>query len=89
MLIKDCAESPQNGLIIFGDNQGSIALVINRINHSNSKHIDIKFHFICEKYSKGLIEPKYVPSNDNIADLMRKPATKAKFDKFKQLLFGR
>ena len=89
MLVKDCAESLQNGLTIFGDNQGSIALVKNPINHSKSKHIDIKFHFIREKYSKGLIELQYVPSNDNIADLMTKPATKAKLDKFKQLLFGR
>ena len=30
----------------------------------------------------------YVPSADNVADLMTKPATKIKLSKFRKLLFG-
>ena len=73
---------------IFGDNQGSIALVKNPVNHEKTKHIDIKHHFVREKFSEGIIDIMYIPTSDNIADLMTKPATKVKLTKFHQQLFG-
>ena len=73
---------------IFGDNQGSIALVKNPVNHEKTKHIDIKHHFVREKFSQGIIDIMYIPTNDNIADLTTKPATKVKLTKFHQQLFG-
>ena len=73
---------------IFGDNQGSISLVKNPVNHEKTKHIDIKHHFVHEKFSEGIIDVLYIPTGENIADLMTKPATKVKLDKFHQQLFG-
>ena len=88
MLVKDFGLESSEPVSIYGDNQGAIALVKNPVNHNKSKHIDIKFHFIREKYSKRIIELIYVPSSDNIADIMTKPATKVKLGKFQNVLFG-
>ena len=74
--------------MIHGDNQGSLELAQNPINHQKSKHIDIKHHFIREKCAGGEIELKYIPTAENIADLMTKAATKHKLDVFHQNLFG-
>ena len=60
----------------------------NPVNHEKTKHIDIKHHFVREKFSEGIIDVMYIPTGDNVADLMTKPATKVKLDKFHQQLFG-
>ena len=88
MLVKDFGLESSQPVSIYGDNQGAIALVKNPVTHNKSKHIDIKFHFIREKYSKRIIELTYIPSSDNLADLMTKPATKVKLMKFQKVLFG-
>ena len=55
----------------------------NPVSHNRSKHIDIKYRFIRKKYSKGLIELVYVPSGNNIADIMTKRASKVKLNLFR------
>ena len=70
------------------DNQGAIALVKNCIVHNRSKHIDIKYHFIRDKFVNGFIDMVYVPSESNVADLMTKPPTKHKLEVFRTMLFG-
>ena len=88
-LAKEFGIDSQSPTRIFGDNQGSISLVKNPVNHEKSKHIDIKHHFIREKFVNGVIDVVYIPTDDNIADLMTKPATKMKLDRFSTLMFGR
>ena len=75
-------------VVIKGDNQGSIALVKNNIVQNRSKHIDIKYHFIRSNYVNGLIDIMYTPTESNVADVMTKPMTKQKLDRFKSQLFG-
>ena len=88
MLTKDFGLITTNPIRIHGDNQGSLSLVKNPVNHQKSKHIDIKYHFIREKQANGDIEVLYVKSADNVADLLTKPANKLKLDQFHQDLFG-
>ena len=49
-------------LTIMCDNQGAIALVRDNKLHSHTKHIDLRYHFICEVVNEGKIELKYIPS---------------------------
>ena len=53
MLTREFNSEFNKAVRMFGDNQGSIALVKNPINHNRFKHIDIKFHFIREDYITG------------------------------------
>ena len=39
----------------------------------NSKHIDIRLHFIRERVANGEIKVVYVPSEDQHADFLTKP----------------
>ena len=73
---------------IYEDNQGSISLVKNPMNHEKTKHIDIKNHFFREKFSESVIDVTYIPTSDNLANLMTKPATKVKLNQFHHKLFG-
>ena len=73
---------------IHGDNQGAIALVKNPIISNRSKHIDIKHHFIREKFNTNFINLCYVNTDDNVADIFTKPVTKHKLNHFRKMLFG-
>ena len=78
----------QTSIVIQIDNQGAMALSKNPIVQNRSKHIDIRYHFIREKVQNGFISLKYVPSECNVADLMTKPYSKIKLQRFKGMLFG-
>ena len=73
---------------ILEDNQGAIALSKNPVNRQRCKHIDIKYHFLREVLVSGKIDIVYCQSEHMIADVLTKPATKAKLDRFKPFLFG-
>ena len=64
------------------DNQGAIALAKNPVQHQRSKHIDIKYHFVRLEIQRGCIQLEYVQSEDNVADIFTKPASKARLGKF-------
>ncbi|GJT95525.1 hypothetical protein Tco_1091043 [Tanacetum coccineum] len=41
---------------MYCDNKSAIALCCNNVQHSRSKHIDIRFHFIKEHVENGVIK---------------------------------
>ena len=86
-MIKDIGEI-SDPLLIFEDNQGKIAFSKNSVNHQRSKHFDIRYHFIRSAQNAGKIIIKYCPFADMAADLMTKPVTKFKLQKFRNYIFG-
>ena len=70
------------------DNQGAINLAKNPVNHQRSKHIDIKYHFIRSEIQNGNVKLQYVRTDNNVADIFTKPATRVKLEKFKNFIFG-
>ena len=75
-------------VLIFEDNQGTIALSHNPVGRQRSKHIDIRYHFIRQVLSEGEVILQYCPTSDMVADAMTKPATKVKLDRFRAYIFG-
>nr|GEW96789.1 retrovirus-related Pol polyprotein from transposon TNT 1-94 [Tanacetum cinerariifolium] len=49
-----------NKVPMYYDNKSAIALCYNNVQHSRSKHIDIRFHFIKEKIENGVLEHYFV-----------------------------
>nr|GEV83748.1 hypothetical protein [Tanacetum cinerariifolium] len=45
-----------NYILLYCDNKSSIALCCNNVQHSWSKHIDIRHHFIREQVENGVVE---------------------------------
>jgi hypothetical protein len=56
------------------DNNGAISLTSNNTNHSHSKHIDIKFHFIRSHVENSEFKPSYVKTANNTTDIFTKPS---------------
>nr|GEX01465.1 copia protein [Tanacetum cinerariifolium] len=69
-----------NDIPIMCDNKGAIDLSKNLIQHSRTKHIEIRHHFLCDNVQKGNISIEKVASEDNIADIFTKPLKREVFD---------
>nr|GFC55641.1 hypothetical protein [Tanacetum cinerariifolium] len=61
-----------NKIPMYCDNKSAIALCCNIVQHSRSKHIDIRYHFIKEQVENGVIELYFVNTEYQLADLFTK-----------------
>jgi len=58
---------------IMCDNTSAINIAKNPIQHSRTKHIDVRHDFIRDHVQKGDIELKFVATCDQLADIFTKP----------------
>ena len=63
---------------IFCDNEGAVALTKEPRDHSRSRHIDRKYHFIRHKIEEGHLVVKRVSSEENPADPFTKGLSRVK-----------
>lgn len=64
------------------NNQPSIALAKNTVLHNPSKHINIKYHFLCECVDEGLVL-KFVETIRQLVDILTKPLGRLWFSELK------
>ena len=57
---------------IRSDNLGAITLSHDVLYHARTKHINIVYHFICERVASNQVALTYVRSKENLADPMTK-----------------
>ncbi|GJR13031.1 retrovirus-related pol polyprotein from transposon TNT 1-94 [Tanacetum coccineum] len=73
-----------NKIPMYCDNKSDIALCCNNVQHSRSKHIDIRFHFIKEHVENGVIELYFVNTEYQLADIFTKALGRKKEFNFDQ-----
>ncbi|CAB1113034.1 unnamed protein product [Ectocarpus sp. CCAP 1310/34] len=73
---------------IFEDNQGAIQLAQNPISNSNSKHIDVRHHFLRELIERKEISAIHVPSPYQRADFLTKSLSKDAFESHREFVMN-
>jgi hypothetical protein len=63
------------------DNESVIRMADNPVEHSRTKHIDIRYHFLKDHQQRGDIEIAYVNTNIQLADIFTKPLDEKTFSK--------
>ena len=71
--LVDKSEMP---ICIMCDNKAAIAISKNPVLHKRSKHINIHFHIVRRECAKGHTVMVYIPTKENIADMLTKALTK-------------
>ncbi|GJY02395.1 retrovirus-related pol polyprotein from transposon TNT 1-94 [Tanacetum coccineum] len=69
-----------NKIPLYCDNRSAIALCYNNVQHSRSKHIDIRHHFIREQVEKGVVELYFVTTDYQLADIFTKALPRERFE---------
>ena len=58
--------------------------------HENSKHIEIKYHYIMDMVQRGAMKLQYVATDEQIADVLMKPLARVKLEySGRSLVFSR
>nr|GFA54613.1 copia protein [Tanacetum cinerariifolium] len=69
-----------NKIPLYCDNRSAIALCCNNVQHSRSKHIDIRHHFIREQVKRGVVELYFVTTDYQLADIFTKALPRQRFE---------
>jgi hypothetical protein len=65
--------------IIYCDNQSCIRLSEHPVFHEWSKHIEIKYYIIRDKFQKGEVKLQYISTDEQTTDILTKPLSRIKF----------
>ncbi|GJY12965.1 retrovirus-related pol polyprotein from transposon TNT 1-94 [Tanacetum coccineum] len=69
-----------NKIPLYCDNKSGIALCCNNVQHSRSKHIDVRYHFIKEQVENGKVELYFVRTEYQLADIFTKALPRERFE---------
>ncbi|KAI3718276.1 hypothetical protein L6452_19140 [Arctium lappa] len=69
-----------NKILIYCDSRSAIAISANLVQHTKTKHIDVRYHFIKDHVEKGTIELFFVKTDYQLADLFTKPLDEKRFN---------
>nr|GEV25909.1 retrotransposon protein, putative, unclassified [Tanacetum cinerariifolium] len=64
---------------MYCDSKAAIAISCNPVQHSRTKHIDVRYHFIKEKVEMGIIELFFFGTEYQLADLFTKALQEERF----------
>nr|GEW23164.1 Gag-Pol polyprotein [Tanacetum cinerariifolium] len=69
-----------NKIPLYCDNKSAIALCCNNVQHSRTKHIDVRYHFIKEQVENGIVELYFVRTKYQLADIFTKHLPRERFN---------
>ncbi|GJR32211.1 integrase, catalytic region, zinc finger, CCHC-type containing protein [Tanacetum coccineum] len=75
-----------NKIPLYCDNQSAITLCCNNVQHSRSKHIDIRHHFIKEQVENRVVEVYFVETKYRLTDIFTKALPRECFELLLPLL---
>jgi hypothetical protein len=81
-LISEVFGTLQEPTTLFSNNQAAIALMRDHQYHAQTKHIDVRYHWIRWVVEQGAIKVIYCPTDDMVADTLTKALPSAKVKHF-------
>ncbi|KAL0355837.1 UNVERIFIED_CONTAM: Copia protein [Sesamum radiatum] len=72
-LLQDLGVKIDTPVPFFCDNKAALHITANPVFHERTKHLEIDCHVVRDKYKEGLIQPTYVVSKQQVADIFTKP----------------
>ncbi|GKE29360.1 hypothetical protein Tco_1444744 [Tanacetum coccineum] len=68
-----------NKILLYCDSQSAISISCNPVQHSRTKHIHTRYHFIKEHVKNSIIELYFVRTEYQLADMFTKALPKERF----------
>ena len=72
-------------MTVLADSQSGIKLSANESINSRNKHIDITYHFVRQVTEDGQVVLGYIPTQEIVADILRKALGRIQFEKLRHL----
>jgi histone deacetylase 1/2 len=82
-LLDELGVRRPKGARLWCDNLGTTYLSANPIFHAKTRHIELDYHFVRERVANKLLEIRFIPSRDQVADGFTKPLAVQYLENFK------
>ncbi|GJR34703.1 copia protein [Tanacetum coccineum] len=69
-----------NKIPLYCDSQSTITISCNPVQHSRTKHIVVRYHFIKEQVERGIVELYFVRTEYQLADMFTKALSQERFE---------
>ena len=76
----------QDTMVVYYDNSSAIDISKNPIQHSKTKHIEIRYHFIRDLVERKIVCLEYIPTERQNANIFTKPLDRSKFEILRQVI---
>ncbi|CAI6374264.1 unnamed protein product [Macrosiphum euphorbiae] len=86
LLVEMCVIGADEQIVLYEDNQSCIKIAEEPRKHQRLKHLDTKYNFINESIANNEIKLEYVPSENQLADILTKPLSASTFMRLKKLI---
>ena len=73
-------------MVVYCDNSSAIDISKTPVQHSKTKHIEIKYHFIKDLVERKITCLEYIPTERQNADIFTKPLDRSKFEALRQVI---
>ncbi|KAK9924401.1 hypothetical protein M0R45_032770 [Rubus argutus] len=78
-LLHDLGFGLKSTMQLYCDNRAAIDISQNPVQHDRTKHVEVDRHFIKEKLDTKLISFPFVPTEEQLADILTKGVSKKVF----------
>jgi histone deacetylase 1/2 len=68
VLLTELGVSQSRAACLWCDNIGATYLSKNPVFHARTKHIEVDYHFVRERVARKLLDIRFIPSGDQVAD---------------------
>jgi histone deacetylase 1/2 len=82
-LLKELGAKGPKFARLWCDNHRATYLSANPVFHDRTKHIEVDFHFVRERVAQGLLQIRFVSTNDQVADGFTKSIPVRELERFR------
>ena len=76
----------QDTMVVYCDNSSTIDISKNHVQHSKTKHIEIRYHFIRDLFERKIVCLEYIPTERQNTNIFTKPLDRSKFETLRQVI---
>jgi hypothetical protein len=76
----------QDTMIINCDNTSAINISKNPVQHSRTKHIDFRHHFLRDLVESKVVSLSFIPTENQLADILTKPLDGSRFESHRKAI---
>ena len=85
-LLSDLFDTSLEPIVIHCDNQSCIKISEIPVFHDHSKHMEMRYHYLRDMVQRRATSLRYVPTDEQTANVLTKPLSKTKFEYFQDKL---
>ena len=79
-MMKELKIASDQSMELFSDNKEVTDISRNPVHHDRIKHVEVDCHFVKEKIENGVLIISYVPTKEQVADVLTKGLARSNFE---------